>query len=95
MPNPPKQRKPLTQRELRALKKKQTNVEQVVIVNKSKSQTVPIQLKAPPGIDWFVGEQTVPLYPKRMSKFPKSRLYMDQITNYQKQGRIQVIKSST
>lgn len=90
----PKQKRPLTQRELRLAKKKLTNVEQVVIVNKSKSQTIPIQLKAPPGVDWFVGEQTVPLYPKRMAKFPKSRLYLEQITNYQKQGRIQVIKSS-
>lgn len=90
----PKQKRPLTQRELRLAKKKLTNVEQVVIVNKSKSQTIPIQLKAPPGVDWFVGEQTVPLYPKRMAKFPKSRLYLDQIANYQKQGRIQVIKSS-
>ena len=91
----PKQKRPLTQRELRAAKKKTTNVEQIVIVNKSKSQTVPIQLKAPPGVDWFVGEQTVPLYPKRMAKFPKNRLYMEQIINYQKQGRVQVIKSST
>jgi len=90
-----KPKRPLTQRELRAIKNKHTNVEQVVIVNRSSTQTVPIQLRAPRGVDWFVGEQTVPLYPKRMAKFPKSRLYMEQVTNYQKQGRVQVIKSST
>lgn len=90
-----KPKRPLTQRELRAIKNKSTNVEQVVIINKSSTQTVPIQLKAPLGVDWFVGEQTVPLYPKRMAKFPKNRLYMEQVTNYQKQGRVQVIKSST
>jgi hypothetical protein len=89
-----KPKRPLTQRELRELKKKKSTSELVILINKSSNQTVPIQLKAPPGTDWFVGEMTVPLYPKRMGKFPKNRLYTEQINNYQKQGRIQVIKSA-
>ena len=88
------QRRPLTQRELRQIKKSRNNVDYVLIINKTKKQTLPIQLKTPPGVDWFVGEQSVMLYPQRMSKFPKHRLYSEQITNLQKQGRIQVLKSS-
>lgn len=88
------QKRPLTQRELRQIKKNRNDVEYVLIINKSKKQTLPIQLKSPPGVDWFVGEQAVMLYPQRMSKFPAHRLYSEQITNLQKQGRIQVLKSS-
>jgi len=88
------QKRPLTQRELRRIKKTRDSVEYVLIINKSKKQTLPIQLKSPAGVDWFVGEQAAMLYPQRMSKFPKHRLYPDQIANLQKQGRIQVLKSS-
>lgn len=86
--------RPLTQREIRRQKKQAQEVKYVVIINKSKSQTIPIQLKAPNGVDFFVGEMTVPLYPKRMGKFPEHRLYQEQITNFQKQGRIQVLNAS-
>ena len=90
-------KRPLTQRELRALKQNQqkSDSEKVVIINRSKNQTVPIQLKAPAGVDWFVGEQTIMLYPQRQARFPKHRLYSAQIENHQKHGRIQVIKSSS
>jgi len=88
------QQRPLTQRELRRRKKEALEVERVVIVNRSSSQTIPIQLKAPKGQDFFVGEVTVPLYPKRMAKFPKDRLYAEQINNFCKQGRIQVLSAS-
>lgn len=87
------QKRPLTQRELRQIKNKNSSVEYVLIINKSKRQSLPIQLKSPPGVDWFVGEQSAMLYPQKMSKFPKHRLYPDQIANLQKQGRIQVLNS--
>lgn len=89
--------RPLTQRELRALKKnkEQRTSEKVTIINRSATQTLPIQLKAPAGVDWFVGEQTVMLYPRKQASLPKHRLYEDQISNYQKQGRISVLKSSS
>jgi hypothetical protein len=91
--NTPKKR-PLTQRELRQQKQAVEQVERVVIVNRSNSQTIPIQLRAPKGVDFFVGEQTVMLYPKRMAKFPKNRLYAEQIDNFCKQGRIQVLNAN-
>ena len=83
--------RPLTQREIRRKKAKAANIKYVTIINKLNSQTIPIQLKAPSGHDWFVGEQTVMLYPKRMGKFPQNRLYPEQIRNFQKSGRIQVL----
>jgi len=84
-------RRPLTQREIRQRKQKIANIKYVTIINKLSSQTIPIQLKAPAGHDWFAGEQTVMLYPKRMGKFPENRLYAEQIRNFQKAGRIQVL----
>ncbi|MBW2149331.1 MAG: hypothetical protein JRI22_20205 [Deltaproteobacteria bacterium] len=88
-----KQKRPLTQRELRAQQKADNKIERVVIINKDK-QMVPIQLKAPAGMSFWVGEQTVPLYPKRMATFPKNRLYSEQIRNFKKAGRIQVLNTS-
>lgn len=93
MSNTPNQR-PLTQREIRQQKRRKENVRYVTIINRSKKQTVPIQLRAPAGVDFYVGEQTVPLYPLRMAKFPENRLYAEQIKNFQKQGRIQVLNAS-
>ena len=86
--------RPLTQRELRQQKRRREDVNYVTIINRSKKQTIPIQLKAPIGVDFFVGEQTIPLYPRRMAKFPENRLYAEQIRNFQKQGRIQVLNAS-
>lgn len=94
MSNKPTKR-PLTQAEIRKHKQTtKTNVKYVKIVNRSTSQTIPIQLKAPPGQDFFVGEVSVPLHPKRIAKFPEHRLYSGQISNLQKQGRIQVLDSA-
>lgn len=87
-------KRPLTQREIRQLKQKADNIPRLMIVNRSAKQTIPIQLRAPAGSDFFEGEQTVPLYPKKMARFPKNRLYMDQIINFQKQGRIQVFNAN-
>ncbi|MHA2068093.1 MAG: hypothetical protein ACXABY_27345 [Candidatus Thorarchaeota archaeon] len=84
-------RRPLTQREIRQQKEKAANIKYVTIINKLNGQTIPIQLKAPSGHDWFAGEQTVMLYPKRMGRFPQDRLYPEQIKNFQKSGRIQVL----
>ena len=93
MSNKPSKR-PLTQREIRQRKERAANVRFITIINRSTKQTVPIQLRAPSGQDFFVGEQTVPLYPLKMAKFPENRLYSEQIRNYQKQGRIQVLNAS-
>lgn len=89
-----KPKRPLTQREIRAQKAAKEKVRYVTIINRSKKQTIPIQLKAPEGHDFFVGELTVPIYPLKMVKVPENRLYPEQIRNFQKQGRIQVLNAS-
>jgi len=86
-------KRPLTQRELRQRKAKKADVKKITIVNCCKKQTIPIQLRAPEGVSFWVGEQTVPLFAKRMAVFPENRLYWDQIRNFQKAGRIQIIGS--
>ncbi len=88
------QKRPLTQREIRRRKQDAEEVERIVIINRSSSQSIPIQLKAPDGVDFFVGEQTVMLYPKKMAKFPKNRLYTEQINNFCKQGRVRILDAS-
>lgn len=92
MSNKPAQR-PLTQREIKQKKQRDVEKKYITIINKSKTQTVPIQLRAPDGQAFWVGEQTVPLYPSRMAKFPENRLYSEQIVNLQKQGRIQILNA--
>lgn len=84
-------KRPLTQRELKQQRAKKAPIAKVTIINRCKKQMVPIQLKAPDGVSFWVGEQTVPLYPLRMAVFPENRLYWDQIRNFEKAGRIQVI----
>lgn len=84
----PKNR-PLTQREIRQQRKEKDSESYVMIHNTSK-QSIPIQLRAPTGVDFYVGEQTIPLYPGKSGKFPKSRLIDNQLINLQKAGRIKV-----
>ena len=84
-------KKPLTQRDIRSRKTKRSDIVKVTIINKCNKQMIPIQLRAPEGVSFWVGEQTVPLYPKRMAVFPENRLYWDQIRNFEKAGRIQII----
>lgn len=84
---------PLTQAQIAARKKLAKQPEQyVTIYNKSRMQTVHIQLRPPAGVPFVVGEQTVPLLPMGSSKFPKSRLMSDQITNLTKSGLLRVLE---
>lgn len=72
--------------------------EYVWICNISK-QSIPIQLKAPKDkrtgkqYDFLVGEQTVPLGAGAKQRFPKSRLYTEQIENLQRDRRIKVSRA--
>jgi hypothetical protein len=84
-----KPKRPLTQREIRQAKKAKQDEEYIIIHNICK-QMVPIQLKAPTGVDFYQGEQTIPLNRGKSAKFPKSRLRMTQITNLQKSRMIRV-----
>ena len=85
--------KPLTQKQIKKEKIIASNTNYTTILNTSK-QMVTIQLKAPPGVDFFVGEQTITLMPGKFAQFPVSRLYNDQVKNHQKAGRIKILLAS-
>lgn len=90
-------RRPLTQRELKTLEQQRKDETFIVISNRTKKQPISIQLRPPFGpdgkrIDFYLGEQTVPLRPGKTAKFPKSRLYDYQITNLRKAGYITVVE---
>ena len=85
--------KPLTQREIKKLRDAEINVKFVTVLNVCK-QTVPIQLKAPNGVSFFVGEQTVPIMPGKTARLPEHRLYNHQINNHQQAGRLKILSTS-
>jgi hypothetical protein len=86
-------KKPQTQRDIAAARQKKSSGAMMTIYNKAK-QAIPVQLKAPKGVDFYRGEQTVWLGVGRSDKFPISRLYKDQIINQQKAGRLLVISGT-
>ncbi len=88
-----KPNRPLTQREIRAQqeKKKKRERQFVTLYNKSKKKPVYIQLRAPEGMDFYTGEQTVTLHANEQEKFPVGRLYSHQVINHEKQGRISIL----
>lgn len=83
---------PLTQAQIAARKNeiKQQEVF-ITLTNRSRQQIVNIQLRAPKGVPFVVGEQTIPLLPQGSAKFPKSRLMPEQIENLQKLGLLKVL----
>ena len=95
--------RPLTQREILKAKQdaqasKSTNTKEYLwVLNKTK-QSIPIQLRSPidpqtgKRIDFILGEQTIYLKSGERQRFPKDRLYMNQIQNLQKDRRIKVSK---
>ena len=86
--------KPLTQRDIQKEKQAASNVAYTTLLNTSK-QAVTIQLRAPTGVDFCIGEQTISLMPGKLTRCPSSRLYEDQIKNHQKAGRIRILSSPT
>jgi hypothetical protein len=74
-------------------------VEEYVWICNISKQSIPIQLKAPTDkktgkqFDWLVGEQSVPLGVGAKQRFPKSRLYTEQIENLQRDRRIKVSRA--
>ncbi len=83
--------RPLTQREIKQNKKdrEKTQARRVTITNLGK-QTVPIQLRSPEGVDWFVGEQSILLSKGKSALFPVHRLYPRQIENLKRLRYIKV-----
>lgn len=76
-----------------------TEEEQFVWISNISKQAIPIQLKSPTDkktgkkYDFLIGEQSVPLSAGAKQKFPKSRLYTEQIENLQRDRRIKVSKA--
>jgi hypothetical protein len=85
-----KRTRPLTQREI----KKAQETEEYIIIHNICKQMIPIQLKAPVGVDFFAGEQTVSLNRGKSGRFPVSRLRATQVENLQKSGKIRVEKTA-
>lgn len=87
-------KRPLTQREIQTSKIKAAKTEWVTLYNRLPKQAVQIQLRAPNGVDFFLGEQCVYIPVGQTAKFPVNRLYKEQIVNHQKAGRISIISGS-
>jgi hypothetical protein len=83
----------LSQRELAQAKSAQESAF-ITLYNRTKSQAVSIQLRAPKGVDFYIGEQTIILHCGKTAKFPISRLYKEQIVNHTKAGRISILSGS-
>lgn len=86
-----KNKRPLTQREIRKLKSEKKKTEYVTIYNKNRKRPISIQLKSPPNVDWYTGEQTTNIPPGKTERFPAHRLYPEQVINHEKAGRISVL----
>ena len=85
--------RPLTQREIKE-RRGQDQGTFITVYNRTRTQPVYIQLKAPKGGDFYLDEQTVVLHCGKTGKFPVNRLYKEQITNHQKAGRIKILSGS-
>lgn len=83
--------RPMTQAELIEARKSRRPEEFITLTNKSRTQIVPIQLRAPAGVPFVIGEQTVQLFPQQSAKFPKSRLMSEQVINLTKLGLLRVL----
>lgn len=84
--------RPKSQQQLKSEKKAAQNPaerEYVWVTNISK-QSVPIQLMAPKGVDFIVGEQSMALAPGESEKFPRERIYLHQVQNLQKMRKIRI-----
>ena len=89
-----KNQRPLTQREIQTKKINASKSEWVTLYNRLPKQAVQIQLRAPAGVDFYLGEQSVYVSAGQTAKFPVNRLYKEQIVNHQKAGRISVVSGS-
>jgi|APFre7841882654_1041346.scaffolds.fasta_scaffold36935_1 hypothetical protein len=85
--------RPKTMREIQAENVAKAGKGEVRILNISK-QTIPIHLKPPKGVDFYVGAQDVRLGAGKSHMFRKSRLWLEQVERLEKQRRIQVLYDS-
>ena len=85
-------KRPMTQREANDAKKGSGGI--ITLYNRTRTQPVYIQLRAPRGVDFYLGEQTVVLHCGKTGKFPVNRLYKEQIVNHQKAGRLTIVSGN-
>lgn len=85
-------KRPMTQEEIRATKQKKK--EYVTVLNIS-DQLVTLNCKPPAGVDFYIGEQAIRLYPKKHAKIDKSRVRMYQIENLQKKGLVRLVSDTS
>ncbi len=86
-------KRPPTQEEIRAAKKKQQVDFEVGVVNISK-QLIKVHLRPPAGLGFFDGAQDVNLNPGQSVVLKKKRLWMEQIDRLCKQGKLSKISDS-
>ena len=58
------------------------------------NQVIPIHMRPPKDIDFYLGAQDVRLHPNKNKTFKKSRLWLEQIERLQKQRKIQVLSDT-
>lgn len=88
--------RPQTIREMQAKKLAAQKVGDITLMNIAQpSQLIIIHLKAPKGVDFYMGAQDVHL-PRRGSKytFKKNRIIPGQIERLQKQQKIEVVSQT-
>ncbi len=81
----------LSQNEIKAAKK-----EEIVVVYNTSKQSIAIQLMPPINpktgkrLGFFTAEQSIMVPRGKSARFPKGRLYMEQINNLQRSGMIRL-----
>jgi hypothetical protein len=85
--------RPKTMREIQAEKASSVGKAEVRILNISK-QVIPIHLRPPSGVDFYVGAEDVRLYPGKSKMFKKHRLWLPQVDRLKKQQKVQVVYDS-
>lgn len=87
-------KRPLSQREIQTSKIKANKTEWITLYNRCPKMSLQIQLRAPAGVDFYLGEQSVYIPVGQTAKFPVNRLYKEQIVNHQKAGRLSIVTGS-
>jgi hypothetical protein len=81
-------KRPATVKEIQSAQPKSEG--RVRILNISQ-QLIKIHLKPPTGVDFYLGAQDVCLGPNKSYTFKRDRLWMEQVTRLEKQGKLQIL----
>lgn len=84
--------RPKTMQEIRQ-QQVEVNPGEMMIYNCCR-QLIKVHLRAPAGVDFYLGAQDINLRPGQTAKFKKNRLWLEQIGRLCKQGKLQVLSDS-